>query len=182
MSPFEDIIEYALAGKDSDVLKALTIADQNSNSIATTLPARAAHKFTALMDALRQAVMIKNNRKTARSAVEIFRLLAETLQVDSLGLPKEVSLLDYAGFKLLVLAASKRPDWGDIRMTIDEATNWWNAIKSKVSMNGLSNTFDTLICGLETSAKTRNVDMLRFAAQMTLDLVDLLEDDLKLKP
>ena len=178
MSPFEDMIEYALAGKDSDVLKALTIADQNSKSIATTLPAPAAHKFTALMDALRQAATIKNNRKTARCAVEIFRLLAEILQADSFELPKEVSLLDYAGFKLLILAASKKPDWRAIRTTINETTSWWNAIRSKVTMNGLSNTFDTLICGLETSAKTRNLDMLGFAAQMTLDLVDLLEDDM----
>lgn len=181
MSPFEDMIEYALAGKDSDVSKALIAADQHNKSVTTTLPAPPAQKFTALMGALHKAAMSKNSRKTAMYAVDIFRLLAENLQADSLGVPKEVSLLDYAGFKLRVLAASKKPDWQDIRTTIDEATGWWNAVRSKVSMKGLSNTFDTLIRGLETSAKTRNLDMLGFAAQMTLELVDLLEDDLKPK-
>lgn len=182
MSPFEDMIEYALAGKDSDVSKALTAADQHSKSVTTNLPAPAAQKFAAQMDTLRKAAMSKNNHKTATYAVDIFRLLAENLQADSLEVPKEVSLLDYAGFKLRVIAASKKPDWRDTRMTIDEATGWWNTIRSKVSMTGLSNTFDTLIRGLETSAKTRNIDMLGFAAQMTLELVDLLEGDLKSKP
>ncbi|HOX14934.1 MAG TPA: hypothetical protein PLP18_02285 [Smithellaceae bacterium] len=182
MSPFEDMIESALAGNGTDVSKALTAADQQSKSVKTTLPASAAEKFTALMDVLHKAVRSKNSYKTATYATDIFRLLAENLQVDSLDVPKEVSLLDYTGFKLRVLAASQKTDWRDVRATIGEATGWWKAIRSKVSMKGLSNTFDTLIRGLETSEKTRNVKMLGFAAQMTLDLVDLLESDLKMKP
>lgn len=179
MSPFEDMIEYALAGKDSDVSRALIAADQRSKSVPTALPAPAAQKFTALMDALHNAAMSKNSRKTAMYAVDTFRLLAENLQAASLEIPKEVSLLDYAGFKLRFLAASAKPDWQDIQTTVDEATGWWNAVRSTVSMKGLSNTFDTLLRGLEASAKTRNLDMLGFAAQMTLELVDLLEGDLQ---
>ena len=181
MSPYEDLIEYALSGKDYDVSKALITADQHSKSVTKTLPAPTAQKFNAMMEALHKAVKSKENNMTAMYAADIFRLLAENLQNDSLDVPKEVSLLDYAGFKLRVLAASKKPDWQDIRMTIDEATGWWDVVRSKVSMNGLSNTFDTLIRGLDASAKTRNLDMLGFAAQMTLDLVDLLEGDLKTK-
>jgi hypothetical protein len=181
MSPYEDMIEYALAGKDSDVSKALIAADQHNKSVTTTLPAPAAQKFTAMMDALHKAVKHKKSNETAMYAVDIFRLLAENLQTDSLDVPREVSLLDYAGFRLRVLSASRKPDWQDIRTTIDEAAGWWSVVKSKVSTKGLSNTFDTLIHGLDTSAKTRDPYMLRFAAQMTLDLVDLLEGDLKSK-
>jgi hypothetical protein len=181
MSPYEDLIEYTLLGKDYDVSKALITADQHSKSVTKTLPAPTAQKFNAMMEALHKAVKSKESNMTAMYAADIFRLLAENLQNDSLDVPKEVSLLDYAGFKLRVLAASKKPDWQDIRTTIDQATGWWDVVRSKVSMNGLSNTFDTLIRGLDASAKTRNLDMLSFAAQMTLDLVDLLEGDLKTK-
>lgn len=181
MSPFEDMIGYALADKDSDVSRALTAADQQSKSVTATLPTPAAQKFTSLMDALHKAAMARNNHQVATYAVDIFRLLADNLQADSLDVPKEVNLLDYAGFKLRVLVAANKTNWQDIQKTIDEANKWWNAIRPKVSMKGLVNAFDTLSRGLETSSKTHNIDMLGFTAQMTLDLVDLLEGDLKPK-
>jgi phosphohistidine phosphatase SixA len=182
MSPFEDMIEYALAGQDSGVSEALAAADQNSKSVMETLHAPAAQELTALMDALRDAAKSRDSLKTATYAVDIFRLLTDNLQADSLDVPKEVSLLDYAGFRLRVLAASKNPDWRDVRTTIGEAAGWWKAVRPRVSMRGLIDTFDTLVGGLEDSERTRNVEMLGFAAQMTLDLVDLLESDLKAKP
>jgi hypothetical protein len=95
--------------------------------------------------------------------------------------PKEVSLLDYAGFKLRVLAATPRPDWQDIRRTVGEAAGWWNAINSQVSTKGLRDAFGSVMRGLDEAAKLENLPMLRFAAQIDLDLVDLLEGALKPK-
>jgi hypothetical protein len=110
--------------------------------------------------------------------VEVFRLLIDNLQAKYLKVPKEVSLLDCAGFKLRVLAATQRPNWQDIRKTVGEAAGWWNAISSKVSEKGLRDAFDSVIRGLGDAAKLENLPMLRFAAQIDLDLVDLLEGDL----
>jgi hypothetical protein len=181
MSPFEDMIEFTLAGNDSNISKALATADQHATNVKTTLSASAASKFATLMDDLHKATARKDHHKVARRAVEIFRLLSDNLQAEVLDVPKEVSLLDYAGFKLRVLAATQKPDWRDIRKTVYEATGWWSAINSKVSEKGLRNAFGTLIRGLEDAAKIDNLPMLRFAAQMDLDLVDLLEGDLKPK-
>jgi len=130
------------------------------------------------MEGLHGAATAKDHHGVARSAVEIFRLLIDNLQAKDLEVPKEVSLLDYAGFKLKVLAAPPRPDWHDIRKTVGEAAAWWNAIDSKVSEKGLRDALDTAVRGLVNATKLENLPMLRFAAQIDLDLVDLLEGDL----
>jgi hypothetical protein len=181
MSPFEDMVEFALARSHSDVSKALVEADQQATAVKTVLPAAAASKFDTLMTGLHRSATEKDHHKTASSAVDIFRLLIDNLQAKDLKEPKEVSLLDYAGFKLRVLAAAPNPDWQDIRRTIGEAAGWWNTIESKVSQKGLREAFGTSIRGLDDAARLENIPMLRFAAQIELHLVDLLEDDLRLK-
>jgi len=178
MSPFEDMIEFALAGKDSDISKALVAADQHVTDVKKTLSASAASEFTALMESLHRAATNKDHHGVARSAVEVFRLLIDNLHAKDLEVPMEVSLLDYAGFKLQVLAATESPDWRDIRETIGDTAGWWNAINSKVTEKGLRDTFDSVIRGLGDAARLENLPMLRFAAQLDLDLVDLLEGDL----
>lgn len=181
MSPFEDMIEFALAEKDADISKALATADRQVTGVKKTLPASAASKFANLMDNLHKAASGRDHHKVASNAVEIFRLLSDNLHAAVLDVPKEVSLLDYAGFKLRVLAGTQRPDWQDIRKTVDETAGWWSAIDSEVSDKGLQNAFGASITGLREAAKTKNLAMLRFAAQMDLELVDLLEGNLKPK-
>ena len=178
MSPFEDMIEFALAGKDSDITKALVAADQHATDVKKVLSGSAASQFATLMESLHRAATNKDHHEVARSAVEVFRLLSDNLQAKDLKVPKEVSLLDYAGFKLRVLAATQRPDWQDIRKTVGEAAGWWKAISSKVSEAGLRDAFDSLMRGLDDAARIEDLPMLRFAAQIDLDLVDLLEGDL----
>jgi hypothetical protein len=51
---------------------------------------------------------------------------------------------------------------------VREAAGWWNA-------------FGSVIRGLDDAAKLENISMLHFAARIHLDLVDLLEGDLKPK-
>jgi hypothetical protein len=181
MSPFEDIIEFALARSHSDVSKALAEADQQATAVKTVLHAAAASKFDTLMTGLHRSAIEKDHHKTASSAVAIFRLLIDSLQTKDLKEPKEVSLLDYAGFKLRVFADAQDPDWNNIRRTVSEAAGWWNTIESKVSQKGLHDAFSTSIRGLKDAAKLGNLPMLLFAAQIELHLVDLLEGDLMLK-
>ncbi len=108
-------------------------------------------------------------------------VLIDNLQAKGLKEPKEVSLLDYAGFNLRVLATAQNPQWQDIRRAVGEAAGWWNTIESKVSQKGLRDAFGTSIRGLDDAAKLENLPMLRFSAQIELDLVDLLEGDLRPK-
>lgn len=181
MSPFEDMIEFALAGRDADVSKAIASADRDVANVKKALSPQAASTFATLWSGLRQATADKDRHRVAKSAVEIFRLLSDGLQPDAAHVPKEVSLLDYAGYQLLVIAASRQPDRHAIRKTVDEAAGWWKAIAPKVSDQALRDAFGTLTGGLEQAATTGNLPLLRFAAQVDLDLVDLLERNLKPK-
>ena len=181
MSPFEDLIGFALAESDADISHALVAADQHATAVKTALSASAASEFATLMEGLHRAATDKDHHHVARSAVDVFRLLIDNLKATDLKVPKEVSLLDYAGFKLRVLAATPRPDWQDIRRTVGEAAGWWNAINAQVSAQGLRDAFGSVMRGLDEATKLENLPMLRFAAQIDLDLVDLLEGALKPK-
>ena len=177
MSPFENMIEFALAGSHPNISKALSFARQQAAKVKTALPASAADEFSILMDDLDNANTQTDHLHVAKNALEIFRLLSDNLEAKTLSVPKEVSLLDYAGFKFRVLTASPKTDWSDVRQTVDETARWWKVIKKKVSEKGLRDAFGTLIGGLEEASKSKNLPLLRFAAQVELDLVDLLERD-----
>lgn len=181
MSPFEDMVEFALASDDSAVSKSLTAADLQAAGVNKVLNTSAASQFATLMADLHRAVTDKDHQKTASSAVAIFRLLIDNLHAEGLKEPREVSLLDYAGFKLRVLASTRNPNWQEIRKTVAEVAGWWKVIASKVSQKGLHDAFGTTLRGLDDAAKVENLLMLRFAAQIELDLVDLLETALRPK-
>jgi hypothetical protein len=181
MSPFEDLIGFALAESDADISHALGAADQHATAVKTALAASAATAFATLMEGLHRAAADKDHHHVARSAVDVFRLLIDHLEAKDLKVPREVNLLDYAGFKLRVLAATPSPDWQDIRRTVGEAAGWWSAINAQVSEKGLRDAFGSVMHGLDDAATLENLPMLRFAAQIDLDLVDLLEGALKPK-
>jgi len=75
MSPFEDMIEFALAGSDSGVSKAVAEADRLAANIKSVLPNPIASRFDALMAVLHNAAADKDHHKLASSAVDIFRNL-----------------------------------------------------------------------------------------------------------
>lgn len=181
-SPFEDMVEQALAKNPAGVKTALDTADRSAASVKGVLSASAAGQFDHRLQAMHQAARHEAYSSVAANAVEIFRLLIDNLQADGLREPREVSLLDYAGFKLHVLAAADKPDWEAMRKTVAEAAGWWTAIKPKVSDAKLRDAVNTTIRGLETAAQAENLPMLKFAAQVDLDLVDLLESHFRSKP
>jgi hypothetical protein len=182
MSPYEDMVGFALAKNTERMTKALAAADKSAAGVKAVLPASAASQFDSLLQAIHQSATGNNHHQVAASAVDVFRLLIDNLQADGLKEPKEVSLLDWAGFKLHVLATAGRPDWEAMRNTVANAAGWWEAIKAKVTDKGLRDAFNSTIGGLQTASKTENLPMLNFAAQMDLDLVDLLEAYFKRKP
>src|SRR5258705_8931090 len=63
MSPFEDMIEFALAGKDSDISKTLAAADQHATDVKKALSASAASQFATLMEGLHRAATDKDHHE-----------------------------------------------------------------------------------------------------------------------
>ena len=174
-SPFEDMAEFALDKQDLGMAKSLAAADGQAAAVKKALPEAAAKQFDAFLKTLHESADKKNYHAVAMNAVETFRLLIDNLDADDLEVPKDVLLLDYAGFKLHVLGAATKPDWVAMSKTVDEAANWWKAVRSKVADKALRDAFDSTVKGLQKAAVIKDLPMLEFAAQMDLDLVDLIE-------
>jgi hypothetical protein len=169
------MVGFALSKKEARITKTLAAADAQAPAVKEALRAADAGQFQELLHAIHQSAANKDDYAVATNAVEVFRLLVDNLQAGILKIPKEVSLLDYAGFKLRVLAAAPHPEWDAMRKIVVDASAWWTAIKSKISDKALRDTFNSTIAGLEQAAKIEDRPMLNFAAQIDLDLVDLLE-------
>ncbi|MEJ2032006.1 MAG: hypothetical protein P8Y63_02980 [Deltaproteobacteria bacterium] len=180
-SPFEDMVDFALAQNDAGITKALAVADRQAASVKVVLPPAAAGSFGELLQTIHEAAAGKEYQSLAVTAVEVIRFLLDGLRPSKLKVPKEVGLLDYAGFRLRVLATAKEPDWDMMLTTAEDATKWWNGIESRVSDKALRKAFSTAISGLQEAAKKEDLPMLRLAAQIELDLVDMLEHHFRRK-
>ena len=175
MSPFEDMAEAALDKDTKGMKEAINAAGSETADVLKALPKENVKGFEERLVAIKDAAKSKDHYSVAVNAVEMFRFLIDSLDASKLELPKEVSLLDYAGFRLQVLAAAKEPDWEKMKLTVIDADKWWKAIEEKVEDSSLAATFNSTMTGLQQAIESKNLPMLRFAAQIDLDLVDLLE-------
>lgn len=181
-SPFEDLSEFALAKDAAGITKSLAAADSHVAAVRKVLPPAAATQFDGLVKSIHQAATDKQHHALALNAVETFRLMLDNLDAKGLEVPKEILLLDYVGFKLHVLEAATPPDWEAMRKTVADGVAWWATTKPKIHQVALTDAMDTVIHALQEGAKTQNQALLHYAAQMDLDLVDLLEGIFEGKP
>lgn len=174
-SPFEDLSEFALAKDAAGITRSLAQADSQAALVRKLLPAAAATQLDELMNSLHRAATGKQHYELALNSVETFRLLLDQLPAKGLVVPKEILLLDYVGFKLHVLEAAPQIDWAAMRQTVADGVAWWGSTKPKIKNVALRDAMDSTIRGLQEGAKTENPRLVHFAAQLDLDLVDLLE-------
>jgi hypothetical protein len=174
-SPFEDLTEYALANNVKGMKRALKAFDDQAPAVYQVLPPPAGQELTSLVARIRQAQQKGENQAVAMNSVEAYRVLVESLDAKSLVAPLQVSLLDYAGFKLKVLLAAHPPDWTAISKTVEAAGHYWKSLAPLVRDKALSDAVKTVIAGLNQAVEAKNPEMAGLAAQMDLALVDLLE-------
>ena len=174
-SPFEDLTEFAVAANTPEIDRALQAIEERSGITRPILDSARREKFDSLLARIRAAREAGSYTEVALNSVEAYRILVEGLHDEVLTVPKAVSLLDYAGFRLGVLAGSQSPDWAAIRVTADEARVLWATIAARVERKGLYDAMNTTISGLESAVEAQDARMTVFAARVDLDLVDLLE-------
>jgi hypothetical protein len=177
--PYEDMVHYILARNDPKVAKSLAAADAHAGDVVKILPAAAAREFESLRQKIHKGIESKDGKTAAGSSVAVFRMLVDRLDASTLVVPKEVELLDYAGYQLSLLASFEKPDWKAIRKLADDSDTWWKATADKVSDKHLRATTTSAIVGIKQAAEQKNRAMLQLGAQMVLDLVDMLEDSFK---
>jgi len=181
MSPYEDLIEYALADNVAKVKKTIQSLDVSDARLITVLSERAIRHLNSNLEKMVAAEKSSDYAGIALYSVNSYKTIVDELNVAELTIPVEVAILDFVGFKIHVLLKQKNVDWRSIGEVVLEGSSRWNKIKENVSNKALQNTMNTTIDGLQAAVKSKNIEMLKFAAQVVLDLVDLLEGYFEVK-
>jgi hypothetical protein len=174
-SRLEDLTEFAEAGDAKSVTRTVLDLERQTESIRAFLNPEAWNRFASLMADIPSKRNSNDFIGVALNAVEAYRVLITSLDKQKLKVPAEVGLLDYTGFKLRVLTQQQAPDWQAMNQVALEAGSYWKTIRSKLTDKALQDLVDTTLSGTGQAVEIQDGAMARFAAQVTLDLVDLLE-------
>jgi hypothetical protein len=175
MSPYEDLTEYALDQNMSKVANSISSLDGLIAKLKAVLSNKSIHVLEINVTKMQTAEKKAAYSEIALLAVDSYKILADELDQTTLKVPKQVVILDYVGFRIHALLRQNEIDWHLISETVDEGKSQWEQVKRKVTNKGLYDSLNTTITGLEIASTSKNIDMLKFAAQVDLDLVDLLE-------
>jgi hypothetical protein len=175
MSPYEDLTEYALDQNMSKVANSISSLDGLIAKLKAVLSNKSIHSLEINVTKMQAAEKKAAYSEIALLAVDSYKILADELDQTTLKVPKQVVILDYVGFRIHALLRQNEIDWHLISETVDEGKNQWEQVKRKVTNKGLYDSLNTTITGLEIASTSKNIGMLKFAAQVDLDLVDLLE-------
>jgi len=175
MSPYEDLTEFALDTDTLQVANSISALDGVIAKLKGVVSNQTIQNLKTIVKKLRAAEKQKNYSEIALLAVDSYKSLAEELDQTTLKVPKQVAILDYVGFKIHALLGQSKINWHLISETVDEGKKQWKQVEAKVTSKGLYDSMNTTIAGLERAATSKNIDMLDFAAQVDLDLVDLIE-------
>lgn len=170
-SPFEDMTELAISGDAKGIERSLWAYESQAGKVESLLSTAMREKLGALVADIRKENKQGNLDAIALQSGEAYMTLIKALDSGSLTVPKEVSLLDYAGFRFQALLHARPADWQALREAGEQAQKNWNSIKSRVSDKGLVDTMDVTIKGMNKAYGSRNVDMAIFAAEVDLAAV-----------
>jgi hypothetical protein len=121
--------------------------------------------------------LAKGASKTALSlaAIETFKDIVNASDWHNAKVPKDVSMLDYTGFKLSILAADANPDWAAAAKTADEAHLVWDRLAPKFKDEDLVDLAHILDAGTVDAVKRHDAAGVLFASKLQLVSIDLVE-------
>lgn len=111
----------------------------------------------------------------ALEALEAYRVLEESSAAATRATPIEVSLLDYAGFKIAAHAQHARLNWNEAEAAVRFSGEQWRALRAQVKDSAVSDMMDELQRALSAAARSRDSNTLGAAARAQLAAVDLVE-------
>jgi hypothetical protein len=174
ISANEDFAEAALGGDAGAAKEALAAIGEQLAVVKAAIPEAARTKAEAQIEAVEAAAAAGDNPGAAVAAVEVYRTLAAAFE-RRLPTTLDVAMLDYSGFRLAGLAASKPVDWGAIAATVGEAGMNWQTAGKRFKDKGLADLMGDIQTGLEGAAAAKDEAWLGSVARIQLDSVDLLE-------
>ena len=119
----------------------------------------------------------KGASKTALSlaAIETFKDILDASDWHNAKIPKDVSMLDYTGFKLSILASDASPDWAEAAKTAEEAHVAWDKLVPKFKDGDMVDLAHILDAGTVDAVKRRDAVGVLFASKLQLVSIDLVE-------
>ena len=175
-SPYEDLVEFALTKNTAEIDKTLSKIQADKLKVMTLLEGPKKAQFNTFVENISNTRNKDNFDGVALNATEAYKTIISGLDDEGLVVPKQVSYLDYVGFKLLAQLNAANTDWNATQQTVTAAVEYWDIIKVDVKKDkALNNLMLVTIEGLQKAQKLKNIDMLLFAAQVDLEAVDLLE-------
>jgi hypothetical protein len=176
LSPFEDIIESAMAKDDKPLASSTLSATEIAAAAKNNLSPAAFRRLDQLVSEIAQYAKDQRYELVSLRALEAYKMIAAELDPALLKVPLEVIWLDYIGFEIQALSIMTDPDWDLLQKSVGQALALWSAVEPKIADKGLRDVYKSTLMGLTDALETKNIAMLHFAAQIDLDLVDLLEN------
>ncbi len=172
--PFENLTESAFITDtkklDDLIAKAKSSADGSSKLL---LPSEA-RVLAGHVAAINSARTGNNRADLAIAAVEGYRTLVSNAS-SNMKVPKQVSLLDYAGFRYQADLKANPARWSDTARAVNFADAQWKQISATVSDAALTKKVSDALAAMRSSSQSKDTKAAMDASTRELDLVDELE-------
>lgn len=176
LEPLESLTEAAIGGSAARIEKNLTAAVADRAAVRALLGADAARRYDTLFTDVTAAQSKHDPVAGALAAAELYKVVALALDPGAMTIPREVSLLDYVGFRTkALLARHLGVDWSAVASTAREANGYWAAIRTRVTDLKLQGAMDQAQRDLLHAAEKQDAKASASATRADLDLVDELE-------
>jgi hypothetical protein len=175
----EDLIDFALSGKAGGVAEKVAVMRKTLPTLRPLLSDGDVATLERQVTEMEQASAKSDILGTALAAVEAYRTVESAMGARRGPAPLEVAMMDYSGFKLSILAAAQAADWATITATAKEAELFWAALAKTIPDTSIRNLVGAIQAGLKGAVERKDIDGVKFAARMQLEVVDVLEQYFK---
>lgn len=172
--PFENLTEAAFTSDTKKLDDLIAKAKSSAVGASKLLSPSEAEALTRHVAAIESARAGNKSADLAIAAVEAYR----TLVSNSGGhqkVPKEVSLLDYSGFRYQADLKAQPIRWSDTVSALDFADAQWMQISATVSDKALRTKMSDTLAGMRAASQSKDAKAGMSASTQELDLVDGLE-------
>jgi hypothetical protein len=171
----EDLIGFALEGKADKVAEQVAAMRKALPTLRALLDVGVFETLGRQLTEMEKASSKSDVFGTALVAVEAYRVIENAMDTAQRPSPIEVAMLDYSGFKLSILAATKDANWATIAATAKDSDGSWSALDKIVKDASLRNLVNAIQDGLRGAVERKDIHGVKFAAKMQLEVVDVLE-------
>ncbi len=173
--PFENLTEMVASAPWAKIDKTIHQAERAASGARQALPQSAAVKVDQHLAALRSARAQQNRTDLAISSIEVYRVLVSSVS-DNARIPRQVSLLDYSGFRYNTDLKASPIRWDDMVQVMDFAHQQWAVISPRLKEVPVAKRFEKSLDGMDRAVHDKNVSLAASSERSESDLVDELEN------